>query len=262
MPEIYDTDYNTLTELYTIKPVDKKQIQQKISNFLIFLAFLILILQFIPLGLSYLRGLSISKIEAKSDTSGNEKIIPVNTAYLHSLLTAQYTDPGADYFTNIVSAYKQQQEHVKIDTSYSKNMYLDIPSLGMKHVLVQPNVPSEPEYVYQSALKKGVAHLKGTPLPGAGGNSIIYGHSGITSLLRFNDPGLVFTKLEKIQVGAKIIIYKDNQKLVYKVMSKKIIPPQDLNTVVKSTNTDRITLVTCWPLGIGTKRLVVIAYKQ
>ncbi len=258
MPIVPEEDTLVYKQLYTIKPIDKKQIQKRISNFLIFLAVILLILQFLPLAVSYIRGMSLQHINA----ANNPNIIPVSTSYMHSLFTAQYVDPGQAYFTSLVKAYQEQQEHVKIDTSYKKIMYLDIPSLNMKHVRLEPNVPSSPESVYQKALSKGVAHLKGTPLPGAGGNSIIYGHSGITSLLRFNNPGLVFTKLEKIQVGAKIYIHKDGKTLTYKVMSKKIIPPQDLSTVVKASNIDRITLVTCWPLGVGTKRLIVIAYRQ
>ncbi len=258
MPTIIDTDYNTYTKLYNIKPIDKQKLQNKISNFLIFIAIVILLLQFFPLFLSYLRGHQITNVSASNNTT----VVPVSTAYLHSLFTTQYIDPGQEYFTHLVKAYEKQQEHVKIDTQYKKLMYLDIPSLNMKNVRIEPNVPSTPESVYQKALSKGIAHLKGTPLPGAGGNSIIYGHSGITSLLKFNDPGLVFTKLEKIQIGAKIYIKKDGKTLTYKVMSKKIVQPQDLNTIVKGTNIDRITLVTCWPLGIGTKRLIVIAYKQ
>ncbi len=262
MPDINNTDYSTFKELYNIKPIDTQKIQQKISSFLIFIAILLLILQFIPLGLSYLRGINIAQVEASDKDNSKIQIIPVDTKYLHSLLTTQYTDPGAIYFTNIVNEYKKQKENVKIDMNYHKLMYLDIPSLNMHHIKMKPNIPSAPESVYQKALKDGVAHLKGTPLPGDGGNSIIYGHSGITSLLRFHNPGLVFTKLERIKVGANIYIYKDNKKLVYKVMYKKIIPPQDLYTVVKATNTDRITLVTCWPVGVGTKRLIVIAYKK
>lgn len=258
MPVIPEEDTLVYKQLYTIKPIDKKQIQKRISNFLIFIALILLSLQFLPLLISYIRGISLQHINAADNTN----IVPVSTSYMHSLFTTQYVDPGQDYFTNLIKAYQKQAEHVKIDTKYKKLMYLDIPSLNMRHVRLEPNVPSSPESVYQKALSKGVAHLKGTPLPGAGGNSIIYGHSGITSLLRFHNPGLVFTKLEKIQVGSKIYIHKDGQTLVYKVMSKKIILPQDLYTVVKATNIDRITLVTCWPLGVGTKRLIVIAYRQ
>jgi len=45
-------------------------------------------------------------------------------------------------------------------------MYITINSIGIKRIKITPNVESVNENVYNKFLKNGVAHFKGTPIPG------------------------------------------------------------------------------------------------
>jgi len=143
-------------------------------------------------------------------------------------------------------------------------MYLDIESIGIKNIKITPNVDSENEKVYDQYLKTGVAHFKGTPLPGDGGNSFIYGHSAIESFFsnHSNNPETIFSKLDGIDIGQEVTVKKDDKVLEYIVRNKKIVSPDDFSILQPTNNKETITMMTCWPLGIGTKRLIIIAERR
>ncbi len=243
-----------------------------ISKSLIYLGLLILLVQLVPLSISVLLGIHSTllnystTVEAYDNTANSP--IPVDISYLQLLVKDKYYDPGPKLFEEIKQNYlntslpSETASNIPINESYSKMMYISIPTLEINRIPLTPNVPSAPKEVYEQALKKGVAHLKGTPLPGDGSNAVIYGHSGITRLFGRIKPYLVFSKLERINLGDSIIIYKDGQQLKYRVKSKKIVSPTNLYKLVGPTKNDQVTLVTCWPLGLGAKRLVVTAIRE
>ena len=140
-------------------------------------------------------------------------------------------------------------------------MHLSVSSVGINSVQVTPNVESHDEEVYNEYLKNGLAHFKGTPLPGDGGNSFIYGHSAIESFFSNHEnlAETIFTRLEDIEVGDSVLIEKDDKILKYKVKQKKIVEPDDFSILVNQDERETLTLMTCWPLGIGSKRLIVVA---
>ncbi len=106
-------------------------------------------------------------------------------------------------------------------------------------------------------LKDGVAHYKGTSLPGAGGNVFIVGHSSNYFWIRsdYND---VFALLDKLNKGDKIVIDKNGTNYNYTVTEKKIVSPDDVS-VLNNTNKEVLSLMTCWPVGTNINRLVVIS---
>ena len=56
---------------------------------------------------------------------------------------------------------------------------------------------------------------------------------------------------------------KDGKKLYYKVIGRKIIKPYELNILSSlDTSREKLVLVTCWPAGIGTSRLIIIAERK
>lgn len=151
-----------------------------------------------------------------------------------------------------------------VDTSYSSPMYINIPDIGIENIKVTPNIESSSEDFYKSALKSGVAHFKYTPLPGAEGeegNSFIYGHSGTDGYFNQNpnNPEVIFTKLKNIKVGTKVSIQKDNETFEYSVIREKIVDPSDLSVLDGIAGKETITLMTCYPWGVGTHRFIVIA---
>lgn len=188
-----------------------------------------------------------------------------------------YYDPSKGYFANLEDSIEglslegrftydpitNSTKQIVIDQDYQKDMYINIDSVGIEGIIITPNVESQVEEVYDQFLKRGVAHFKGTPLPGDGGNSFIYGHSSVESFFsrHQNLPETIFTRLENIDIGDNVSITRDNQKLNYIVRKKKIVEADDFSILGTQGDKETVTLMTCWPLGMGTKRLVVVAEK-
>ncbi|MEA3357214.1 MAG: sortase [Patescibacteria group bacterium] len=255
-----DNEYKRYRKIRTAKYV--------LSSFLALTGFFILGTQLYPLGHSYIKGkLMEAKQEGLKDPSPETELNPENS-------DLPYYDPGMSYFQNLVQhistsqvagatsfpTNNQESAQAVVDESYSNEMKISMPSIGIENVPITPNVDSIDENVYNQSLKKGLAHFKGTPLPGDGGNSFIYGHSAIDSFFSSHTEyaETILTKLENIEISDTIVIEKDGKKLEYTVQKKKITEPEDFEVLSGILNKETITLMTCWPLGVGSKRLIVI----
>ncbi len=109
----------------------------------------------------------------------------------------------------------------------------------------------------QDALRNGVVHYPGTPLPNESGNVVLTGHSSYYPW----DPGRfkdVFADLHSSEVGDEIVIFYNQQKYTYQVTEIKKVLPTEVN-VLGDSGDDRLTLITCTPIGTNLKRLIVIA---
>lgn len=109
----------------------------------------------------------------------------------------------------------------------------------------------------QEALKGGVVHYPGTSLPGQSGNIAITGHSSYFPW----DPGRfkdVFALLHQVVEGDKIVIYYEQNKYIYEVDGIKVVMPDNID-ILKQTPEEKLTLITCTPVGTNLKRLVVTA---
>lgn len=109
----------------------------------------------------------------------------------------------------------------------------------------------------QEALRHGVVHFPGTAQPGDKGNVVITGHSSYFPW----DPGRfkdVFALLHQVEVGDKVIVYNNQQKYEYQIYEKKVIKPSQVE-VLTQEGEDRLTLITCTPVGTDLNRLVLLA---
>jgi len=106
-------------------------------------------------------------------------------------------------------------------------------------------------------LLEGVAHYKGTALPGELGNVFITGHSSYYSWVRSSYKD-VFALLDKLNVGDKIYIRYNQKTFTYQVASSKVVSPDKLE-VLESTGNYTLTLMTCVPIGTNLNRLIVVA---
>ncbi len=116
---------------------------------------------------------------------------------------------------------------------------------------------SKLETQMQEALRSGVIHYPGTARPGQQGNVVITGHSSYFPW----DPGRfkdVFAVLHDLQEGDKMLLYFNQQQYIYEVTSIKKVWPSELE-VLKPSTENKLTLITCTPLGTNLKRLVVEA---
>lgn len=112
------------------------------------------------------------------------------------------------------------------------------------------------ESIYNKALEKGVAHFKGTSLPGKGSNIFIFGHS--STRIGRGAYAKVFARLGELEKGDKITIFYKKEEFSYFVF-EKIVVKDDEVSVLGPTQEEQLTLMTCWPIGTDKKRLIVKA---
>lgn len=138
-----------------------------------------------------------------------------------------------------------------------KNFGIVIPKLGANaHVIA--NVDPYNSKAYQYALTKGVAHARGTPIPGAMGNIFLFAHSSenFYVALQYNS---VFYLLPKLVKGDHILLYYNGVKFTYDVTDKKFVDPKDVSYLKGDPSRQTLTLMTCWPPGTTIQRLLVFA---
>ena len=125
---------------------------------------------------------------------------------------------------------------------------LSIPSLKTNQETV---------FVDNNDLSLGLIHLPGTALPGEKGNLFISGHSALPILAKGGKA--IFSNLQNIKKGDPIQVRVEGSQFVYKVVSIKIVDPKDVSVILPPDEQGRyITLMTCVPPGLNTKRLVVL----
>ena len=112
----------------------------------------------------------------------------------------------------------------------------------------------------EEVLQKGTGHLVGSSLPvgGLGTHSVITGHTGLSHAKIFTD----LTKLVEEEVGAGVegdifFLHILDQTLAYKVDQIKKVWPENTEDLKRASGKDYSTLVTCWPYGVNSHRLMV-----
>jgi len=117
--------------------------------------------------------------------------------------------------------------------------------------------------IHISALKKyldrGVLHYPGTPLPGERGQVVILGHSAPLGwpLIKYD---WVFSKLDKLKKGDKIVIYYNNREYTYRVRRTLFLKKgEELPSSTLTNSKFMLMLVSCWPPGKDSERIVVEA---
>lgn len=138
-----------------------------------------------------------------------------------------------------------------------KKFGIVIPKLGANaHVIANVDPYNSGEYQY--ALTKGVAHARGTSVPGAMGDIFLFAHSSenFYEALQYNS---VFYLLPKLGIGDKIFLYYNDAKFTYAVTGQKLVEPKDVSYLSGNQQLQTLTLMTCWPPGTNIQRLLVFA---
>lgn len=149
-----------------------------------------------------------------------------------------------DNFPAIVSDIKREDKPYNTFT-------LSIPTLKLQNLNV---------VVDTNNFEENLAHLSGSALPGERGNVFITGHSSLPQLFKPSNYKAIFSNLSKIKKGDTIEVRVGGQYLEYKVKGLKIIDPNDVSVVSPPDKSGRyLTLMTCVPPGLYTKRLIVLA---
>ena len=145
-------------------------------------------------------------------------------------------------------------------TPPSMDFSIVIPKIGAV-APVFANIDSQDPKSYLAVLRKGVAHAKGTSLPGEPGNTYIFAHSTDTfyNVGRYN---AVFYLIGKLEKGDEIDIYYKGNKIIYEVASKEVVAADAVKYLGQFGEGNTLTLQTCYPPGTTRKRLVVIANQR
>ncbi|MDQ6712274.1 MAG: sortase [Candidatus Dormibacteraeota bacterium] len=84
------------------------------------------------------------------------------------------------------------------------------------------------------------------------GNTFLYGHDDIQ--------GNIFGHLYDLAPGDTVQIVVGGETQVYRVTGHQIVPPTAVS-VLNPTADVRLTIMTCWPFNVDTKRWIVTAVK-
>lgn len=144
----------------------------------------------------------------------------------------------------------------KKETNIPDFFNLSIPKLGITNAIVETNSSNlSPE--------TSLGHYKGTALPGQTGNTFIYGHSVLPWFFNPKNYKTIFSTLDNLEPGDEFVLNYNNKELKYKVASKIALYPDQVNPLAefkpRYLNESTVTLMTCYPAGTKTKRLLINA---
>jgi sortase A len=103
------------------------------------------------------------------------------------------------------------------------------------------------------SLKQGAGHHIASANPGESSNCVISAHNDIF--------GEIFRDLPDLDLDDEIFVHTASQVYRYVITQKRIIDPTDVS-VMAPTSSPVLTLISCYPYGIDTRRIVVIAELQ
>jgi sortase A len=119
---------------------------------------------------------------------------------------------------------------------------IEIPNIGVDAPIIEGDD--------WEVLKKGVGHHIGSANPGERGNCVLSAHNDIY--------GEIFRRLPELSVGDEIRVHTETQVYDYVVEQTRIVEPTETG-VLDPTSSPVLTLISCYPYGVDTHRIVVIA---
>ena len=124
--------------------------------------------------------------------------------------------------------------------------YIEIPKIDVKLPIYHGS--------NESVLTKGAAHLPNSsfPIGGASNHTVLTAHTGYPTQVFFDN-------LTELESGDLIFINVLDRQLTYSVVEQNIVEPEDISHLQIDEKKDLISLVTCYPYGINSHRLIVTA---
>lgn len=145
-------------------------------------------------------------------------------------------------------------ERVKVPPEF----FLTVKKLDIKNARVITNLDVRQKNSYLPELSNGIGHLLGSSYPGEWGNVILFGHSVSPLFYNPQDYSRIFSTLPTLEIGDRFTVDFDNRQYVYQVDEKRVVDPDANPSEFQVDPGRRITLITCVPPGLVTKRLLVI----
>lgn len=124
--------------------------------------------------------------------------------------------------------------------------YIDIPKINVKLPIYHGDT--------DKVLEKGVAHIPNTafPIGGIGNHSVLSAHTGYPTQVFFDN-------LSELSIGDEIKVSVLDETLTYAVTAKNIVKPDNISLLSVDNEKDLLSLITCYPYGINSHRLIVTA---
>jgi sortase A len=128
-----------------------------------------------------------------------------------------------------------------------------IPTIGLDTKVIQlgTKLDRRGQLAWETA-PFAVGQHKGLAGPGQNGNMVLSGH------ISSPNEGAVFHRLPDVKVGEGVIVGTDERQYLYRVVDVKTVTPDQV-AVLDQTPDPTATLITCFPDGIYSHRLVVTA---
>jgi LPXTG-site transpeptidase (sortase) family protein len=127
--------------------------------------------------------------------------------------------------------------------------YLSIPKLGIKNAQI---FDRGVDGTGNMLIAKGYAvthYANSSPI--GSGNAVLYGHDDIE--------GSIFGRLQELAIGDELdVTMAGGDAAVYHVTARAIVAPTAVQ-ILNPTNDVRLTVFTCWPNWVDSKRVVVTA---
>lgn len=163
------------------------------------------------------------------------KVFNDKTAYGYPVMT--YTD-------------EQEEEYESIFNPFGDGVMgsIEIPAIDL--VLPVSHTTNA------SVLQTGIGHVEGSSLPSGTSDSrvLLMGHRGLPD-------SSLFLRLNELKAGDLIKLNILDRQMIYQVRDTQITTPEELEELQIEPGQDLITLITCTPFGINTKRLIVNAQR-
>jgi sortase A len=119
---------------------------------------------------------------------------------------------------------------------------LQIPALSGEYPIVQGDDWEQ--------LKRGIGQYIGSGQAGKPGNVVLSGHNDI-----YGEP---FRYLDRLKPGDEIIVSTEVRDYTYVVNEVRVVDPTEV-WVMAPTEHARVTLISCYPYRVNTRRIVVLA---
>ena len=208
------------------------------------------------IAILFLSGLGITLYPFFSNLVAQSNATRAIDTYTESVADMEQEDIDAakeaakKYNEQLSSAYVSSQEQEEgvsyvdlVDVGESLG-FITIPKIDV-------NLP-----IYSStsadALQKGAGHVveSSYPLGGESTHSVLTGHRGLPS-------AVLFTDLDKLEIGDIFYLHILDEVLAYKVDQIKVVLPEETDDLKIVEGKDYCTLVTCTPYAVNTHRLLV-----
>ncbi|MCB9801744.1 MAG: sortase [Pseudomonadales bacterium] len=193
---------------------------------------------------------------------------PILSLEMKSLLNRAHRDENIQTYqvqngATALSQLVETQKEELVVPDEEERFSLEIPAIQLKSDVIA-NVSMDNETEYTSALSQGVAHAKGTGLPGedsANKTIFIFGHSTneTWNIQRYN---ALFYDIKLLKPGDPIYVWFWGKKTTYIVKETTVVDPTDTSFLQPQNEKEQLVLQTCWPPGTTESRLLVFAEPQ